>query len=311
MLKNSEIEAKLPELTQQYLHTTVSDFSFIGGGSYGKVFKGYLSDSSPIIFKAYRKRGMEASEANQLKILSANTRVKMPEVFFTHSDENISLLAMSCIEGQNVLSPSFLLKSNAQKQAFARDVVAGMLDFHSVKNEKYGELEDPQYDSWLEFYRETMVNPRLTGLQKLCENGKYSKKNLALLNKATELFFGIADEPESPVLIHGDLNIMNIMADPKTMMLQGFIDPCGTMWADREYDLFQLQSMWGNSFGLYEAYKSRYKVSEHCDFKVAYYGALHEASMRLSGGLIFPIWEVLCNNRLKKAMKKYYKQLNC
>ena len=95
------------------------------------------------------------------------------------------------------------------------------------------------------------------------------------------------------------------MADPKTMKLTGFIDPCGSMWADREYDLFQFLNMWGNAFKLYDTYKSKCKMSEHCDFKVSFYGALHENSMRLKGGLIVPVWEIQNNNRLKKAMARY------
>ena len=63
-----------------------------------------------------------------------------------------------------------------------------------------------------------------------------------MLCEATELYDKYEDEPKFPVLIHGDLNIMNIMADKKTFYLNGFIDPCGSMWADREYDLYQLQN---------------------------------------------------------------------
>ncbi len=62
--------------------------------------------------------------------------------------------------------------------------------------------------------------------------------------------------------------------------------------------------MWGDCFGLYDTYKRKYQLSKYADFRVAYYGAMNEASCRLSGGLIMPLWEVLCNNRLKKEMKK-------
>ena len=40
------------------------------------------------------------------------------------------------------------------------------------------------------------------------------------------------------------------------------------------------------------------------DFRVAYYGAMLEASMRLKGGYILPLWEDLNFARLKKEMKK-------
>ena len=296
---------KLPKVAEEKLNTKISDIKFIGGGSFGKVYKCKKSDDETIILKAYHVSGMEATEANQLKILGANTSVKMPQVYFTYSDDEIAVMCMSFIDGKNTLDPSFLLKSKAQKQKFANDVVDGMLQWHNVKGEKYGYLENATYDSWKEFYIENKVQKDLYGLKKLMDEGKYSKKNYDLLCRGLDIFKKVVNEPEHPVLIHGDLNIMNIMADPKDMQLTGFIDPCGSMWADREYDLFQFLNMWGNAFNLYDTYKSKCKMSEHCDFKVAFYGALHENSMRLKGGLIVPVWEIQNNNRLKKAMKKY------
>ena len=297
----------LPRIVNDKLGKTADNFKFIGGGSFGRVYKAVLSDGKTIAIKAYRVQGSQYEEAQQLKLLSENTSVKMPEVLFTYEDENTAILAMSFVDGQNVLNPMFLLKSKSQKQKFANDVVSGMLEWHSVKGEKFGYLENAVYNSWKEFYIENKVQKDLAGLKNLADDGKFSKKNYDLLCRGLDIFKEIVNEPESPVLIHGDLNIMNIMADPKTMKLTAFIDPCGTMWADREYDLFQFLNMWGNAYGLYDTYKAKYPVSEHCDFKVAFYGALHENSMHLKGGLIVPVWEIQNNLRLKKAMEKYCK----
>lgn len=296
---------KLPKIAKEKLNTKISNMKFIGGGSFGKVYKCTKADGETIILKAYHVSGMETTEANQLQILGKNTSVKMPKVYFTYNDDEIAVMCMSFIDGKNALDPSFLLKSKSQKQKFANDVVDGMLQWHNVKGEKFGYLENATYDSWKEFYLENKVLKDLAGLKKLMDEGKYSKKNYDLLCRGLDIFKEVVNEPEHPVLIHGDLNIMNIMADPKDMMLTGFIDPCGSMWADNEYDLFQILNMWGNAYNLYDTYKSKCKMSEHCDFKVAFYGALHENSMRLKGGLIVPVWEIQNNNRLKKAMKKY------
>ena len=304
-LDNKFLSEKLPAIAEKHLGEKISNLSFIGGGSFGKVYKCEKADGETIILKAYHVSGIEETEANQLRILGENTSVKMPEVYFTHNDGEVALLSMSFIEGKNALEPSFLFKSKAQKKAFAESVIEGMSQWHKVKGEKYGYLENAVYDSWKEFYIDTKVKKDLEGLRELMEKGKFPKKNYELLTKALEIFKNLTNEPESPVLIHGDLNIMNIMADPKDMRLTGFIDPCGSMWADKEYDLYQFLNMWGGAFGLYETYKKHNKVSEHCDFKVAFYGALHENSMRLKGGLVMPVWEIQNNNRLKKAMKKY------
>lgn len=285
--------------------TLCAEPEFIGGGSFGKVYKAFTKEGTPVIFKAYYIEGMEKSEAYQLKILSENTDVPMPQVYFTFSDYEASILAMSFIEGKNTLEASFLLKSKEKKNAFAESVTDGMLQWHSVKGNKYGYLDNPCYDSWKDFYLGEKAEKDIYALKKLSEEGRYSKKSLELLMRGFKIFEEVAEEPDSPVLIHGDLNIMNIMAKSDDMSLTGFIDPCGSMWADREYDLFQLLNMWGNAYNLYGTYKEKFKVSEHCDFKVAFYGAVNENSMRLKGGIAIPLWEIQNNMRLKKIMKRY------
>ena len=301
---NKHMLLLIPRIVSEKLNKNTQKIEFIGGGSYGRVYKTVLSDGEAIAIKAYRIQGSQYEEARQLKILSENTSVKMPEVLFTYEDSETAVLAMSFVEGKNVLEPSFLFRSKAQKRKFADAVTSGMLDWHSVKNSEFGMLDKPGYNSWIDFYKSQMQQPWLDGLEKLAQNGKYPKKDLALLKRATEIFNSLPEETVTPVLIHGDLNIMNIMAHPKTLELTAFIDPCNAMWADREYDLYQLRNMWGDAYGLYETYKQKYKLSEYADFRVAYYGAMNEAHCRLGGGLIFPLWEILCNNRLKKEMKK-------
>lgn len=294
----------LPGIISEKLNKTAEKFKFIGGGSYGRVYKTVLSDGEAIAVKGYRLQGMQNEEAQQLSFLSENTSVKMPEVLFTYEDDDTALLAMTFVEGQNVLNPAFLLKSKIQKQNFADEVISGMLEWHSVTNDKFGSLSNPVYDSWYEYYKKEKQEPWLKGLKELSDKGRFSKKKIRLLFEATELFNSLPQKNTKPVLIHGDLNIMNIMADPKNMKLTAFIDPCGSIWADREYDLFQFRNMWGDAYGLYETYKRKCGATEFTDFRVAYYGAMLEAAMRLKGGHIVPLWEDLNFIRLKKEMKK-------
>ncbi len=301
---NKQILLIIPELVFKNLNEKVTDVKFIGGGSYGRVYKTVLSGGKTIAIKAYRIQGSQYEEAQQLNLLSANTSIEMPNVLFAYNDEETAILAMTFVEGQNVLNPMFLLKSKSQKQKFADDVVSGMLEWHSVTNDKFGSLSNPAYGSWIEYYKKEKQEPWLAALKELSEKGKFSKKKLKLLYDATELFNSLPEEETNPVLIHSDLNIMNIMADPKTLKLTAFIDPCACMWAEREYDLFQVRNKWGDAYGLYETYKQKYKLSEYADFRVAYYGAMNEAHCRLGVGLIMPLWEVLCNNRLKNEIKK-------
>ena len=308
LLDNSDkhLLSILPDIIFEKLNKKAVEFKFIGGGSYGRVYKTVLNDGEIIAIKGYKLQEMHREEAFQLDFLSKNTSVKMPEVLFTYEDDDTAILAMSFVEGQNVLMPNFLLKSKEQKQKFADEVISGMLEWHNVTNDKFGSLSNPVYDSWYEYYQKEKQTPWLDGLKELADKGKFSNKKMNLLYEATEFFNNLPQEKTKPVLIHADLNIMNIMADPKTFELVAFIDPCGSIWADREYDLFQLRNMWGDAYGLYETYKRRNKTSEFTDFRVAYYGAMLEASMRLKGGHIVPLWEDLNFARLKKEMKKVF-----
>lgn len=301
---NKQLLAVLPDIIFGKLNKRADKFKFIGGGSYGRVYKVQLSDGETIAVKGYKLQGMQHEEAHQLKFLSEHTSVKMPEVLFTYEDKDNAILAMSFVEGQNALSPLFLLKSKSQKQMFADEVISGMLEWHSVTNDKFGSLSNPVYESWYDYYKTERQDPWLKALKELSDKGKFSKKKMKLLFEATELFNKLPKENTKPVLIHADLNIMNIMADPKTLKLIAFIDPCGSIWADREYDLFQFRNMWGDAYGLYETYKRKYELSEFTDFRVAYYGAMLEASMRLKGGHIVPLWEDLNFVRLKREIKK-------
>ena len=300
---NSFLITALKNIVSEELNVTVNTINFIAGGSNGKVFKAETSDGSVLALKAYREQGNQLREAAQLRILSANTAVPMPEVVFTHADTETAVLAMSFIDGHNVLNPAFLLKSKAQKQKFAADVINGMSMWHELSSKKFGALDNPQYGTWLEYYIKEKQEPWLKALEALNKKGKFSSKRLDLLYRASELFERVYTEPKKAVLIHGDLNIMNIMAGIKTLELNGFIDPMGSMWADREYDLFQLMNMWGNSFYLYETYKSKHSLPKESDFRVAYYGAMNEASCRLGSGIHIPVWEELCIMRLEKQMK--------
>ena len=82
-------------------------------------------------------------------------------------------------------------------------------------------------------------------------------------------------------LIHGDLNIANIMVGKK-YKISGFIDPLNSMYADREYDLFQFDNLTGKRFYLRETYIKKYGASKYCDVKCAFYGLWNEVYCYIS-----------------------------
>ncbi|MDR3344395.1 MAG: phosphotransferase [Oscillospiraceae bacterium] len=294
----------LPQIAEKHLGESTKILRCLGGGSFGRAYLALTPSRGKIVLKAYRIPGMNEDEAFQLEILQKNTDVPMPQVLFTHTDDTAAVMGMGYIEGKNAMSAGFLRHGRRKREAFAAAVVDGILGWHAVRGEKYGYVREPKYASWREFYREEIVTPVMEGTAPLVEQGKFKRRWYDTLRCATEQFDAIVDEPPHPVLIHGDLNIMNIMAEPGSFRLTGFIDPWGSMWADREYDLFQLQNMWGNRFGLYEEYKRRYPLTPACDLKTAYYAAINEALAYLRSGVMFAPFNALWDKRLRKMLRR-------
>ena len=288
----------LPTAAEKYLGKRPHAVRHLGGGSFGKAFRLDFQSEPPVVIKAFRVEGMNETEAFALRLLGQHTRVPMPQVLFTAEN----LLGMSYIEGHDALTePRFLVRPKALRGQFAQEVVAGMRDWHAVEGGKFGDLQHPQYDSWQACYSATVdeVLGRVRGMD-------FNRRQHATLEAAAaQLDTILAEDVGTPRLIHGDLNVMNIMADVRTFHVTGFIDPFNSMWADPEYDIFQLRNLTGGRYGLYDAYKARAKCSELVDLKTACYAAFNEALAYLRAGVKFEPNHIACDQRLRREMKRF------
>lgn len=282
----------------QALNAKIVSTKYLGGGSFGKVFKATLDDGRVVAIKNYSRKDLSETEARTLKILAEHTNVKVPEVYYYNED----LLVMEFLKGQNLLHPKFIFKSKSKKKALAKEVIKGILGWENATNEKFGYLYDSKYDTWSECFEELKLKPAVEYMNKLYANGKFNQKHYALINQAIEKYKSIKDESQKPVLCHGDINIMNIMVDPKTFTLTGFIDPYQPIYADYAYGLYPLVNMWGNVYYLYETYKEiTNNTDENLDFKVVFYGLINEIMFIPASGIDFPPWYQLWMRRLKKC----------
>lgn len=224
-------------------------------------------------------------------------------MYFTYDttkDIPIDCLCMEYVEGKNALiSFGLLLKSKKQKNAFAEKVIASMLEIHSYINDKFGVIENPIYVKWLDYYK-PFAKDIIETAKILQKEGKLDTYILDVMEKAFNKFDTIfAEEVTEASLIHGDLNVMNVMVK-KPFEITAIIDPLEAKFADREYDLFQLNNLTGKCFGLYKKYKEKYPVSKNCDIKCAYYGLWNEVYCFIKTGKMVK----LIMNPLVKNMKK-------
>ena len=264
----------------------IESVKYLGGGSFGRVYKCTDKNSKPYAFKVFLTPDMAEKEAFALRTLAQSKSIKIPEVYFVTTDRNKSpfdCMLFEFIDGKNGLSPALLFASKKKRQEFADIVINAQLAIHNIKSDKYGPIESPIYDTWLDFYRPFAEKIYKDAIEKNKE-GKFDKFVLDIMHEAWKEFGNIfTDEVTEACLIHGDLNVMNVMID-KNLKPIAFIDPLNSMYADREYDLFQLMNLTGEHFGLYDNYKSKFKVSEKCDQKCAFYRLWNEAMVYLNTG---------------------------
>lgn len=87
-------------LIYEYYGTMPEKVTALGGGFYGRVFLAkHSKEFGRLVVKIYLFPNLAQKEANQLRILSSYSSVKMPKVYFVHtSSKGISMeRIMDCL----------------------------------------------------------------------------------------------------------------------------------------------------------------------------------------------------------------------
>ena len=275
-----QAKAYAKAILEKELPCAVKEIRFIGGGSFGFVYMAE-TDRSPdtVVMKGFRCTGQCEREATELRLLAKDSIVKVPEVYFTFAgtaETPMDFLCMEKVDGTNCFTDlKKLLTPKKTKETFADAVTEAARRWHEQTNGKFGLIGNAVYNTWLGFYK-PFAKEILDEARRMASDGRLGKRALAAMEQGWAQFDAIFCEPvEKACLIHGDLNVMNIMADQK-LNVTAIIDPLESKWADPEYELFQMRNLTGDLFGLYETYKRKYPVSENCDVKTAFYALYHE-----------------------------------
>lgn len=295
-------------VVQKEFNCKVKTTKYLGGGSFGYAYKVDV-DVVPytVVMKACRCDNMCEREAFELKTLSEDSIIHIPKFYFTYAKDEITPIDFICMEyisGKDCFTDfSNLLLPKAKKREFADKVTSAMYVWHSKTNERFGPVQNPTYDEWLDYYKPFAFDILQTA-KKMVKDGQLEPYFLNVMELAWDNFdYIFSEKVERASLIHGDLNVMNIIADDKLNPI-ATIDPLESKWADAEFDLFQLKNLTGNAFGLYEMYKLKYPTSKNCDIKVAFYAMFHEIYCYISSGRRTKINHLRCLLQLKKELKR-------
>lgn len=298
-------EKYLSLLISSRYDSIVNDVKCMGGGSYGIAYKvNQNKEPYTLVVKIYRVDGMHIKDSHDLALLAGHCPIKIPQVYFTHtSDDNVpyDCIVMEYIPGKNALEKiSLLFGCKKKRKDFARHIVQAMHELHSTTSDKFGDTLNPTFDNWLDYYK-PFATQILSAAEKLSKEGSViNNKILSVMHAAYDKFDIIFSQKVTKAgLIHGDLNVMNIMMG-KGYTINAIIDPLNAMYADTEYDLFQLNNLTGKRFYLYDTYKEMYPTSELCDAKCAFYGLYNEVYCYITSRT----YAAFIMNPLIKNMKK-------
>ena len=295
-------------VVQQKTGKRMKKARYMGGGSFGMAVAVEAENGQRLVVKFLRAQGMMEKEAHDLTLLAKYSTIKMPAVLFVRpADERIPVdcYGMEQIDGKSVLLAfSMLFHTKKRRLAFADQVTSALHAIHSCTGESFGDTMNADCESWLAYYR-PFADEVLRKAEAAFAAGELNEKIIRAMRAAWAQFDVIfSEEVREACLIHGDLNVGNIMVG-KGGKITGFIDPLNSAYADREYDLFQFDNLTGKRFYLRETYIKKYGASRYCMQKLAFYGLWNEVFCYIKSGVLIPF----IMNPLVKNMNRRLKEI--
>ena len=291
-------------VVKEQLKKRVVGTKYLGGGSFGRAVCVRLEDGAKIVVKFLCAHGMMKKEAHDLKLLKKHCPIKIPAVCFERKKKKkipADCYGMELIEGKSCLfALGMLFMSKKRRLAFADEITSALHSVHMCTSDKFGDTMHPDCDSWTDFYR-PFAEAVLAQAEKMFAEGQLPLKVISAM-RAAWAKFGIifSENVKVACLIHGDLNVGNIMVG-KRYKITGIIDPLNSMYADREYDLFQFDNLTGKRFFLRETYIKKYGASKYCMQKLAFYGLWNEVYCYIKSGVYVSL---IMNPLIKNIYKR-------
>ena len=273
---------------------------YLGGGSFGKAYS-VKGKGGEVVVKFMLCDGMLEKETADLSLIGEKLEVKCPKVLYVRKkDEHIpyDCYVMEKIDGKPLIfSVKHFFASRKKRFELGEKIVEGLRSLHENTADKFGESENPNCDKWTDYYR-PFAEKVLSKAEMYAEKGELDGHIVSVMKKFMEKFDVVfAEEPDKPRLIHGDLNVCNIMVKDGEI---AFIDPLNSLYADVEYDLFQFYNLTGKRFFLGKIYRQKYGESAFCEAKLAFYGLWNEVFCFIKSGIVVPF---IMNPLVKNAEK--------
>lgn len=292
----------IKESVKEKLGLTVIGISHLGKGASGAVYRALCTGDKSLALKISGHPDLMRQEYEMLSFLKEKTESKIPGVYFFTERDGRGIIAMEYIDGVSGADRS--LRFSLRKKHLAESIVDNLITLQKAKGERFGPYNNAVYNTWQEYYKEFAEEIYAFTLSKHAEGALDSTvmKAVELSYKSFDRIF--CEEIYPPTLIHGDYWMPNFIIDKKSMELLSVVDPFNVMWADPEYELFAMTVGYGERLRLYELYKSKVKVSAHCDMKLELYALYSELLWYKKLGTVEHSYLLYRSKRLIKEMER-------
>lgn len=128
-----------------------------GAGANGNVYK-IAIDIPPynVAVKSAKNGSMLIKEREYTEFILSKADIPMPRTLFLkiNSDEDQkSYMCMEFLDGVNANDQKLLLRGKKAKARLRDSVIDNLEKLQSVKSERYGSFDSPEYDNWHDYYR--------------------------------------------------------------------------------------------------------------------------------------------------------------
>lgn len=276
---NTEI-CTITNIVESELTCKVLNCSKTGAGANGNVYK-ITIDEPPytVAVKSAKNGSLLVKEKAYTDFILSKTDIPMPRTLFLkiNSDEaQKSYMCMEFLDGVNANDPKLLLRGRKAKARLRDSVIENLEKIQSVKGERYGSFDSPEFDDWHAYYKPFSEKVILFAEDEI-KKGNINPYVADIMRKAFDNYDTVFSEPISaPTLTHGDFWLPNILVNKKSLAVTGVLDPFNVLWADSDYELFAIIAGRGNSYKLYDTYKKLYNISDKCDLKLEYFALFSE-----------------------------------
>lgn len=268
----------------------VTSFNKLGDGEYNAVYD-VITDMGNYVLKVspLDKTGILTYEQDMMRgevfwyaQIRTHTNVKVPYVYFkdfSHTVFPSDYFIMERMEGEQLNNS----KLSDDEKIWCKEEIARIIaQFHKVKNDKFGYLQNKLYDNWYLALRNMTLN-LINDTKRAKHKTKRGEKLLKFIDEYKALLESVPCSMVNLDMWYG--NILSVRKNNKIELI--VIDPERTIWGDAIFDFVNLEfeNMLDKKTTSLKAYNSVSKAKINCTkeemirfaFGIGYLALIQEA----------------------------------